>query len=223
MTRWVQAGFLLLCSAAVIAVWIGRLPDCSLIEERDFSRIAVAHSLMSPSNNVTVTRSQEADLPQEFQSFPGGVSSEEMEAREALKGLLRENENFRKEVLDLKEQIRRLTHFLAEEKLENDRMRLRTYAMESGGLPVSSEAKDLPSSGRVLDVNPELEVIVLDQGSESGVRHGMEFAVVRQERWIGRIRAVDVRERISGAEVIEIFSKDVMVSRGDRVVPWIDR
>lgn len=66
----------------------------------------------------------------------------------------------------------------------------------------------------VLDVNPKLQLVVLNVGLLHGARVGMPFVVLRGDRIIAEARIVEVRKRISGA-LIEKVDKGVTVKAGD--------
>ncbi|MBT3376169.1 MAG: hypothetical protein HN742_07440 [Lentisphaerae bacterium] len=56
---------------------------------------------------------------------------------------------------------------------------------------------------RVLTVEDELQVVLLDRGSDGGIRHGTLWTFVRDKRVIARLRVIDVRESISAAIVTD--------------------
>lgn len=62
---------------------------------------------------------------------------------------------------------------------------------------------------RVLAVEDELQVVVLDRGSDGGVRHGTFWTFVRDKRVIARLRVIDVRDSISAAIVVDGSFKSV--------------
>jgi hypothetical protein len=70
---------------------------------------------------------------------------------------------------------------------------------------------------RLVDVNAELGLVILDQGARQGVRYGLPLTVLRDRRRVARIRVVDVRERIAGAAVEETARGDYPQT-GDRAV-----
>lgn len=69
-------------------------------------------------------------------------------------------------------------------------------------------------SARVLDVNPMLQVVVLDVGQWQGARIGMPVAVIRNGRTIAELRVIEVRRRICGA-LIEKSDKETGCAPGD--------
>mgnify|MGYP006920738890 FL=1 len=68
-----------------------------------------------------------------------------------------------------------------------------------------------------MDANPELGLVVLDQGARQGVRYGLTLTVLRDRRRVARLRVVDVRERVAGAAVEETARGDYPQT-GDRAV-----
>jgi len=66
----------------------------------------------------------------------------------------------------------------------------------------------------VLDVNPDLRLVVLNVGLLQGARIGMPLIVLRGDRVIAELKIVDVRQRICGA-LIERMEKAVTLKTGD--------
>ena len=112
-------------------------------------------------------------------------------------------ETLERDVALLKTQIRQLTEALAEARAEADALKRRKAAAEGAVSTIDSGLEELMKSGRlrVLDVNPELRMVVMNAGLWRHVRPGMVFTVRREERTIARVVVIDVREQISGALV----------------------
>jgi hypothetical protein len=66
----------------------------------------------------------------------------------------------------------------------------------------------------VLDVNPDLRLVVLNVGLLQGARIGMPLIVLRGDRVIAELKIVDVRQRVCGA-LIERTEKTVTLKTGD--------
>ena len=66
----------------------------------------------------------------------------------------------------------------------------------------------------VLDVNPDLRLVVLNVGLLQGARIWMPLVVLRGDRVIAELKIVDVRQRICGA-LIERMEKMVTLKTGD--------
>ena len=69
----------------------------------------------------------------------------------------------------------------------------------------------------VVDVKEELALIVANIGEKQGVRIGMPFQVWREDKRIGEVRVIDVRDSISGAVIQSLESEKVPVKNGDRL------
>jgi hypothetical protein len=70
------------------------------------------------------------------------------------------------------------------------------------------------AAAQVLDVNPKLQVAVLNVGLLHGARVGMPFVVLRGDRVIAELKVVEVRQRICGA-LIEKVDKGITLKAGD--------
>lgn len=83
---------------------------------------------------------------------------------------------------------------------------------------VAQQQTSVPTleSAQVVSLNWSLQLAVINLGSEQGVRLGMPFAVIRDDRVIARLKVVEVRKKISGA-VIETLDRGNAVKVGDRV------
>ena len=56
--------------------------------------------------------------------------------------------------------------------------------------------------GRLLDVNPMHNFVVVDKGSQDGVRVGMEFDILRGSVSIGRATVIRVRPKLSACDIV---------------------
>jgi hypothetical protein len=70
-------------------------------------------------------------------------------------------------------------------------------------------------SATVLDVNPNLRLVVLNVGLLQGARVGMPLVVWRGDRVVAQLKIVEVRQRICGA-LIERVEKKVTLRAGDK-------
>ena len=83
-------------------------------------------------------------------------------------------------------------------------------------------AKKVPvnvSRSRVVSIDPEIGLIVLNVGKEGGVRVGMPLEILRTDRLIGTAMVIDVRDSICGVILSELVSKEDDVRIGDRAQP----
>jgi hypothetical protein len=79
---------------------------------------------------------------------------------------------------------------------------------------VVGQAGGTLGAATVLDVNPDLRLVVLNVGLLQGARIGMPLIVLRGDRVIAELKIVDVRQRICGA-LIERTEKQVTLKTGD--------
>ena len=151
--------------------------------------------------------------------YDRGSDVETREARLATLALADQNKVLRQEVLELEEQIRQLTVAFASARVESDQLRLQMDHAELGvdGLSVPSGLLAKDEIG-IVDVNRSLRMVVIDAGVLRGVRPGMGFDVLREGRYVARLRAVDVRDTVTGA-VIEDMEMQRPPIQGDRVIP----
>lgn len=86
--------------------------------------------------------------------------------------------------------------------------------------PNALEAMPVPatiSDGLAISVKDDLALVVINLGSQQGVKIGMPFQVIRGDRLIGSVRVVDVREKISGAVIQNLSSEKDRIKVGDRL------
>jgi hypothetical protein len=81
---------------------------------------------------------------------------------------------------------------------------------------VGKQAEGTLELAAVLDVSPNLRLVVLNVGLLQGARVGMPMAVLRNDRVVAELEIVEVRRRICGA-LIEQMEKKVTLKAGDVV------
>ncbi len=86
-------------------------------------------------------------------------------------------------------------------------------------LPKARRAPVTISNGKVVSMDPEIGLIVLNVGRKGGVRVGMPLEILRTDRPIGSALVVDVRDSICGAVLSELVSENDDVKIGDRIKP----
>ena len=69
----------------------------------------------------------------------------------------------------------------------------------------------------VISVKEDLALVVMNLGSKQGVKVGTPFQIVRNDKVIGSVRVVDVREKIAGAVIQNLSSEKNRVKVGDRL------
>jgi len=71
--------------------------------------------------------------------------------------------------------------------------------------------------GMIIDVKDDLSLIIANIGKRQDVKVGMPFQVTRNNRLIGEVRVVDVRDRICGAVVQNLASLNQRIQVGDQI------
>ena len=69
----------------------------------------------------------------------------------------------------------------------------------------------------VVEVKSEFALVVANIGRNAGVKVGMPFQVWRNNRRVGDVRVIDVRDRISGAVIQNLVSEEDSIQTGDRL------
>jgi len=86
--------------------------------------------------------------------------------------------------------------------------------------PTAVEASAMPanlSDGAVISVKDDLALVVMNLGSQHGVKVGMPFQVIRDRKIIGSVRVVDVRGKIAGAFIQDLTSEKDRIQVGDHL------
>ena len=86
--------------------------------------------------------------------------------------------------------------------------------MSLEGAPVQATLSD----AMAISVKEDLSLVVMNLGSKQGVKIGMPFRVMRDDRLIGTVQVIDVRERIAGAIIQNLSSEREPIKVGDRLV-----
>lgn len=103
------------------------------------------------------------------------------------------------------------------------RMTVETELRKTGevlGTPAVAKPNSVEATlndGMVIDIKEDLSLIVANIGEKQGVQTGMPFQVWREDKRIGYVRVIDVRERISGAIIQSLESEKVPIKTGDRL------
>jgi hypothetical protein len=82
------------------------------------------------------------------------------------------------------------------------------------GCTANSQTQGGLGAATVLDVNPDLRLVVLNIGQLQGARIGMPMVVMRGEHVVAELKIVEVRQRICGA-LIERVKEGVTLKTGD--------
>lgn len=139
-----------------------------------------------------------------------------------------ERDQLAEELLQLSEAVLRYTKAATTEDVEarlelEARMRSAADALGKGsgssaaGPKVDAyEQADL-TNGRVISVKEEYQLVVGNIGRRHGVKVGMPFRILRDDKEIGIVRVVDVREKICGAVIQSLDTEKKKIKVGDRL------
>lgn len=134
--------------------------------------------------------------------------------------LFGENRALRGRLVELEDQVADLQQKLAEALAGLDAARVQAIGKiaEQPAAPVEpGVAVEDIARMRVLDVNRDMQVAVVSGGSRAGMKPGMRFYVLREDRMIAQLMLVDVREQVAGG-LIERAEKGEFPEKGDRLI-----
>jgi len=96
-------------------------------------------------------------------------------------------------------------------------LRKTSEVLGSPGASRTTSIEATLADGMVVDTKDDLSLVVANIGAKHGVKVGMPFQVIRDNRRIGSVRVVDVRDRICGAVIQNLESEKDTVKNGDRL------
>jgi len=70
-------------------------------------------------------------------------------------------------------------------------------------------------NAKIIDIQESTELIVANVGASNGVKLGMTFSILRDNKIIASAYVIDVREKISGATIQNLTSESMPVENGD--------
>jgi hypothetical protein len=73
------------------------------------------------------------------------------------------------------------------------------------------------ADGRIADLNPELNAVILNLGKSQGAKEGMPFVIYHDDTEIGTVKIVLARELISAA-LVESVKPNAVLKVGDRAI-----
>ena len=92
----------------------------------------------------------------------------------------------------------------------------RLLGVGAGDLEAQAAGPTLTDAS-VVEVKPEFALVVANIGRNAGVKVGMPFQVWRENRRVGDVSVIDVRDRISGAIIQNLVSEEDSIKTGDRL------
>lgn len=196
---------------------------------------SLTESLAVSNSEAEVFRREVAELKQRITALGvDGLSGDKSKLEQRLLKAVRdlqlvqsEKDKLADELIQLSEAVLRYTKVASTTDVEA-RMaleaRLRSVS-EALGVPGNGTGPEKSgatagslSDGMVVSIKEELSLVVANIGSRQGVRVGMPFKVVRDQKVIAILRVVDVREKICGAVIQSLDSEKNKIKVGDRLM-----
>jgi hypothetical protein len=212
--------------AAAVAQQSGS--EASLREKLVLSEAAIkglTESLAVANGETEVFRRKADDLNERIEALGLSASKGDDALRTRLLAAVRDLRILQKENDEAKERLTALTEsvmtLLKTSEGINAKARLRVEenlraANTLIGRAASGQGNPAGlTGGRVIDVKPDLALVVSDLGSRQGVKTGMPFQVWRGDKQVASVRVVDVRDAVSGAIVQSTATPSESVHTGD--------
>ncbi|MEI6493551.1 MAG: hypothetical protein WCO94_13455 [Verrucomicrobiota bacterium] len=191
---------------------------------------ALTDSLAMANNEAEVFKRQSTDLQLKLDAYGlAGLDKEPEKVEQRLLAAVRDLRVLKKQNEDAVNQLVRLSEsiqvLIKTTESINPQARMAVEAelrktSEILGTPSAARAQSIEatlSDGMVVDTKEDLSLVVANIGAKHGVKVGMPFQVWRDNRRIGNVRVVDVRDRICGAVIQNLESEKQTVKTGDRL------
>ncbi|MFZ4774952.1 MAG: hypothetical protein ACOYM3_06305 [Terrimicrobiaceae bacterium] len=191
---------------------------------------ALTESLAMANSEAEVFKRQTLDLQLKLDAYGlTGLDKEPEKVEQRLLAAVRDLRLLKKQNEDAVNQLVRLSEgiqvLIKTTEGINPQARMAVEAelrktSEVLGSPAASRAASIEatlSDGMVVDTKDDLSLVVANIGARQGVKVGMPFQVIRDNRTIGTVRVVDVRDRICGAVIQNLESEKNAVKNGDRL------
>lgn len=191
---------------------------------------SLTDSLAIANSEAEMFKRQSADLALKLEALGiASVDNDQSKLEQRLLSAVRDLRLLKKQNEEAVNQLVRLTESVqvliqSSEKIDPEvRLSVETELRKTnailgnpGGAQVEGVEPTL-NDGMVVDVKEDLSLVVGNIGEKQGVRVGMPFQVWREDKRIGEVRVVDVRERISGAIIQNLESEKTPIKAGDRL------
>jgi hypothetical protein len=231
-TAATAAALLGLPVAAAVADQGGDGNAASLREKLILSEAAIkglTESLAVANGETELFKRKSDDLVTRVESLgisPAGKETESLRTRllasvRDMRLLQQEKDKASEQLLRLSESVMELlksskdtdpkSRLKVEEELRNT-----TKILRDGKDPVADNSPGL-GNGTVVEVKPELALVVANLGARQGVKTGMPFQVWRGSKQIASVRVVDVRDAVSGAIVQNTANPEETIKAGDTI------
>ena len=228
LTAATAAALLGLPVAAAVAQQSGTT-EAAVREKLVLSEAAIkglAESLTVANGETEVFRRKTADLKDRIEAL--GLSAKNDDAvRARLLAAVRDLRILQKDNDETKERLTALTESVmnllktsegidakARLRVEESLRAANALLAHDKGTRGSENSSGL-TGGRVIDVKPDLALVVANLGSRQGVKASMPFQVWRGDKLVASVRVVDVRNDISGAVIQSTVNTSEAVRPGD--------
>jgi hypothetical protein len=191
---------------------------------------ALTDSLAMANSESEIFKRQAADLQLKLDAYGlAGLDKEPEKVEQRLLAAVRDLRLIKKQNEDAVNQLVRLSESIqiliktTEGINPQARMSVETELRKTSeilGTPNAARAQSIDatlSDGMVVDTKEDLSMVIANIGARHGVKVGMPFQVWRDNRRIGNVRVVDVRDRICGAIIQNLESEKTTVKTGDRL------
>lgn len=139
------------------------------------------------------------------------------ESAQVVMDLYRENQELKEQVNRLVIQLDELQRQLAETRSQLDMAKLDGGSEQIAAKPVPEMTYNDITRLRVMDVNRKMKVAVVSGGLRAGMKTGMKFSIMRDDKVIAAIRLVEVRENFAGG-LVDVVDTDRFPEVGDRLI-----
>ncbi len=191
---------------------------------------ALTEALALSNSEAEIFKRQSADLQLKLDAYGlTGLDREPAKIEQRLLAAVRDLRILKKKNEDALNQLVRLTEAIqvliktteginpqARLTVETE-LRKTNEILGSADAPEAVSLEPTLSDGMVIDLKEDLSLVVANIGSRQGVKVGMPFQVWRDNKRIGNVRVVDVRDRISGAVIQNLESEKQPIKTGDRL------
>ena len=130
--------------------------------------------------------------------------------------------NAQKQRIEAEAELKKAPEELDRLRKENARLRvtlgLREGLMEDGPVARAFRTGPQPEAAieaKVLDVRPEIDLVMLSVGSLDGVKEGYRFTIYRGERYIGKVEVEKVFADMSSAKILADWTKEPIKENDD--------
>lgn len=201
------------------------------LSNSEASAIEMRKTLAATNGEAEVFRRQALELKKRFEALGASASGDTKKLEQRLLAAVNDLQQVEAEKKRLTEAVIRLSEavmrfsktatssdaearLILESEIRNANQALGLGSSEAiEGTPIAQTLTD----GMVISVRDELALVVANLGQKQGVKIGMPFQVIRNDKLIGTVRVVEVREKFAGAVIQDLSSEKDRIKVGDRL------